>query len=152
MRAVGRHRLGDDDAMRLLPRLLVPLVVAGSVAACSSSGGALGRAESTGILTVGAVESPPAVVPSEGGEVTGAAADLVDGYARSIEAHPTWRVGGSPDLAAAVGRGEVDVIIGVPAGEVPDGMTAVGEGATTMLVADDEPQLRDSLRDWLEST
>lgn len=121
-----------------------------TVVACSSSPGALGRAESTGILTVGAVDSPPAVVPGEGGEVTGGLADAITGYAESIGAEPTWQVGEPDALAAAAERGEIDVVIGVPADQVPDGMTVAAErDGASALVTDDEEALRDSMAEHL---
>ena len=93
-------------------RLLATLVLPLALAACSDPGSALSRAESTGILTVGVVDNPPRTVPTEGGEVTGPAADLISDYADSIGAHPSWQVGKLDALASAVDRGEVDVIIG----------------------------------------
>lgn len=136
-------------AMRLhVGRGLVLALTAGALVGCSSGPGALARAESTGILTVGVVESPPATVPEEGGEVSGPEADAIRDYATSIGAHPTWQVGTLDALVAAADRGEVDVVIGAtdaPAGTTP---TAAHAGHV-MLVDADELELRDSLDAWL---
>lgn len=131
-------------------RVLLPVLGLALVAACSSSGGALGRAESTGILTVGVVESPPATVAEEGGEVSGTEAEAVRGFAESIDAHPSWQVGELDALVAAADRGEVDVVIGVDAGTDAKGAeTTSDRGGKVMLVDADETELRSALDEWL---
>lgn len=131
---------------RLLALLALPLLL---IAACSDPGTALSRAESTGVLNVGVVDNPPRTVPGEGGEVTGTDAELITAYAESIDAHPSWQVGELDALAAAVDRGEVDVIIG--ADGPAEGVTAIGEGTggTVALVGAQEGPLEDSINDWL---
>lgn len=136
------------EAMRrLLAMVLLPLLLVAT--SCSDPGSALSRAESTGILNVGVVDNPPLTVPADSGEVTGPAADLISGYADSIDAHPSWQVGELDALAAAVDRGEVDVIIG--ADGPTKGVTATsssGEGGV-VLVGEQEGPLEDSINAWM---
>lgn len=130
---------------RLLATLVLPLLLA----ACSDPGSALSRAESTGILTVGVVDNPPRTVPTEGGEVTGPAADLISDYADSIGAHPSWQVGELDALASAVDRGEVDVIIGADAEAKGVTPTSSAGDAGTVLVGEQETPLKESIDAWL---
>lgn len=130
-----------EPVRRLLGILLLPLLL---IAGCSDPGSALSRAESTGVLNVGVVDNPPRTVVEDGGEVSGSDAELVSDYADSIGAHPSWQVGELDALADAVGRGEVDMVIG--ADEAPDGLTAT-EGAA-VLVGEEEQPLRESVEDW----
>ncbi|MGE9784048.1 transporter substrate-binding domain-containing protein [Janibacter sp. G368] len=130
-------------------RLLAPLVLPLLLAACSDPGSALSRAESTGILTVGVVDNPPRTVPTEGGEVTGPAADLISDYADSIGAHPSWQVGELDALASAVDRGEVDVIIGADAEAKGVTPTSSAGDAGTVLVGEQETPLKESIDAWL---
>lgn len=134
-----------EPMRRLLAMLLLPLLLA---AGCADPGTALSRAESTGVLNVGVVENPPLTVAGDGGDVTGPAADEISAYAESIGAHPTWQVGDLEALAAAVDRGEVDVIIG--ADGPAKGVTAAsssGDGGV-VLVGEQEQPLKDSISDW----
>lgn len=134
-----------EPMRRLLAMLLLPLLFA---AGCSDPGTALSRAESTGVLNVGVVDNPPRTVPGDGGDVTGPAADQITAYAASIGAHPSWQVGDLEALVAAVGRGEVDVIIG--ADGPTKGVTATsstGDGGV-VLVGEQEQPLKDSISDW----
>lgn len=131
---------------RLLALSMTPLLLA--AVSCSDPGSALSRAESTGVLTVGVVENPPRTVPADGGEVDGSDADLIRGYAESIGAHPSWQVGELDPLTEAVGRGEVDVIIG--ADEGADGLEAAsGPDGAVVLVGEEEDPLRESVEEWL---
>lgn len=130
-------------------RLLAALVLPLALAACSDPGSALSRAESTGTLTVGVVDNPPRTVPTEGGEVTGPAADLINDYADSIGAHPSWQVGELEALADAVDRGEVDVIIGADGEAKGVTPTSASGDAGTVLVGEEETPLRDSINAWL---
>lgn len=125
---------------RLLGLLLLPLLLVG----CSDPGSALSRAESTGVLTVGVVENPPGTVAEESGEVSGPDAERISSYADSIGAHPTWQVGKLDALADAVGRGEVDVIIG--ADESADGLVATS--GSVALVGEEETPLKESIDAW----
>ena len=130
---------------RLLATLVLPLLLA----ACSDPGSALSRAESTGILTVGVVDNPPRTVPTEGGEVTGPAADLISDYADSIGAHPSWQVGELDALASAVDRGEVDVIIGADGEAKGVTPTSSAGDAGAVLVGEQETPLKESIDAWL---
>lgn len=130
---------------RLLAILLLPLLLA----ACSDPGSALSRAESTGVLNVGVVDNPPRTVPTEGGEVTGPAADLITDYADSIGAHPSWQVGELDALAAAVDRGEVDVIIGADGEAKGVTPTSSSGDAGAVLVGEQETPLKESIDAWL---
>lgn len=130
---------------RLLAILLLPLLLT----ACSDPGSALSRAESTGVLNVGVVDNPPRTVPTDGGDVTGPAADLIGDYADSIGAHPSWQVGELEALAAAVDRGEVDVIIGAD-GEAKGVTPTTSSGdAGAVLVGEQETPLKESIDAWL---
>lgn len=130
---------------RLLAILLLPLLLT----ACSDPGSALSRAESTGVLNVGVVDNPPRTVPTDGGDVTGPAADLISDYADSIGAHPSWQVGELEALAAAVDRGEVDVIIGAD-GEAKGVTPTTSSGdAGAVLVGEQETPLKESIDAWL---
>lgn len=131
---------------RLLALLALPLLL---LSACAESGQALSRAEATGVLNVGVVPDPPRVVAGEGGEVTGADADLVTDYAESIGASPTWQIGDAEALAAGVERDEVDIIIGADSEEGLSGVRSVGSGDATFLVGADEDPLRKSIDAWL---
>lgn len=129
---------------RLLAILLLPLL-----AACSDPGSALSRAESTGVLNVGVVDNPPRTVPTDGGDVTGPAADLISDYADSIGAHPSWQVGELEALAAAVDRGEVDVIIGADGEAKGVTPTSSSGDAGAVLVGEQETPLKESIDAWL---
>ena len=130
---------------RLFALLALPVLL---IAACADADSALSRAQSTGVLNVGVVDHPPETVPGEGGDVAGPAAELIGDYAESIGAHPSWQVGRLDALAAAVERGEVDVIIGAT-GPV-EGLTAPAVDETTILVGAQEPDLEDSINAWLD--
>lgn len=130
---------------RLLAILLLPLLLT----ACSDPGSALARAESTGVLTVGVVDNPPRTVPTDGGDVTGPAADLIADYADSIGAHPSWQVGELEALAAAVDRGEVDVIIGADGEAKGVTPTSSAGDAGAVLVGEAETPLKESIDTWL---
>ena len=130
---------------RLLAILLLPLLLT----ACSDPGSALSRAESTGVLNVGVVDNPPRTVPTDGGDVTGPAADLISDYADSIGAHPSWQVGELEALAAAVDRGEVDVIIGADGEAKGVTPTSSSGDAGAVLVGEQETPLKESIDAWL---
>ncbi|MEK4242864.1 MULTISPECIES: transglycosylase SLT domain-containing protein [Janibacter] len=130
---------------RLLAILLLPLLLT----ACSDPGSALSRAESTGVLNVGVVDNPPRTVPTDGGDVTGPAADLIGDYADSIGAHPSWQVGELEALAAAVERGEVDVIIGADGEAKGVTPTSSSGDAGAVLVGEQETPLKESIDAWL---
>lgn len=131
---------------RLLAILLLPLLL---LTACSDPGSALSRAESTGVLNVGVVDNPPRTVPTDGGDVTGPAADLIGDYADSIGAHPSWQVGELEALAAAVDRGEVDVIIGADGEAKGVTPTSSSGDAGAVLVGEQETPLKESIDAWL---
>jgi len=130
---------------RLLAMLALPLLL---IAACSDAGSALSRAESTGVLNVGVVEGAPGVEVRDGGEVTGAPADAITAYADSIGAHPSWQVGEVSALADAVGRSEIDVVIGADPGVERLVTTDPGAKGATFSVGDAETPLKDSINAW----
>ncbi|APH00401.1 hypothetical protein SAMN06296429_10897 [Janibacter indicus] len=134
-----------EPMRRLLAILLLPLLLT----ACSDPGSALSRAESTGVLNVGVVDNPPRTVPTDGGDVTGPAADLIGDYADSIGAHPSWQVGELEALAAAVERGEVDVIIGADGEAKGVTPTSSSGDAGAVLVGEQETPLKESIDAWL---
>lgn len=73
--------------------------------------GTLGRIVSSGTLRAGA--SPGGgLIRVDGDVVTGAEADLVAGFAASLDAGVVWRVGGEEELVAALERGEIDLLAG----------------------------------------
>lgn len=66
-----------------------------------------------GTLVVGAAEHHPWVdVDDATGQITGIEADLIAGFAESINAELEWRPGPESVLAESTKTGEIDVVIG----------------------------------------
>ncbi|MCL6423881.1 transporter substrate-binding domain-containing protein [Brachybacterium sp. JHP9] len=73
--------------------------------------GALERA-SGGTLVVGIAENPPSTEIHDDGSVSGEEVDLVQEYARSIDAQVEWVPGGEGELARQMRAGDLDLLIG----------------------------------------
>lgn len=98
--------------------LLSAVVCAGCAAVPVDPDGTFERARG-GTLVVGVSEHPPwtEVRPGEGDgggdvTVTGPEADLVTGFAATIDAGIEWRAGPESVLAQAADEGEVDIVVG----------------------------------------
>lgn len=72
-----------------------------------------------GELRVGVSVNPPFTDVSADGSVAGSEVDLIEVYADRIDADIVWTPAGENTLAAAMGAGELDVIIGGLASDVP---------------------------------
>lgn len=91
---------------------LVALPLAGCGSIPADAEGTLDRARD-GTLVVGVSEHPPWTDVNEAtGEVSGSEADLVTGFAESINADIEWRPGAESILAGMMKEGELDVVIG----------------------------------------
>ncbi|RSZ64472.1 ABC transporter substrate-binding protein [Corynebacterium hylobatis] len=102
--------------MRLAGLLLaaVPLLSACGIVSSMPADvdGTMDRARD-GTLVVGVSEHPPWVnIDGDTGEVTGSEAELLNSFARSINAEIEWRPGPESVLAERIRDGEVDVIAG----------------------------------------
>lgn len=87
------------------------LLLAGCSALPADVEGTFDRA-SGGTLVVGVSEHDPFTVIDDAGTVTGAEADLITGFAESIDAEIEWHDGPESVLAEHLKSGELDVIIG----------------------------------------
>lgn len=67
---------------------------------------------SGGTVRVGVSENPPWTMVADDGEVSGREADLVAGFARSVDARVEWMPGAESELVMAVKRGDLDVLVG----------------------------------------
>lgn len=110
----GVQSPGGRTARRLLLGV-VACLAALSLAACgvqvpSDPDGTLDRV-SGGELRVGAVEEP-GLVETEGPSPEGPLPELVRGFADTIDARVTWRVGSEETLVTALQDGELDLVIG----------------------------------------
>lgn len=72
-----------------------------------------------GELRVGVSVNPPFTDVSADGSVAGSEVDLIEVYADRIDADIVWTPAGENTLAAAMGAGELDVVIGGLASDVP---------------------------------
>lgn len=103
---------GMKALWRLVGGLLVLLLVA-----CSEPDfprdpeGTLLRA-TDGVLRVGASTHAPYVEVSDSGQVGGSEAEIMRGYAESIDAEIEWVEGAEGELMERLKLGEVDVVIG----------------------------------------
>lgn len=69
---------------------------------------------SGGVLRVGVSPSPPWTDLPDGpdGEPAGTEVDLVEEFARTIDAEVQWAAGGEEELIGRLERGELDLVIG----------------------------------------
>lgn len=65
-----------------------------------------------GVLRVGVSENPPWTEVYDDGRVAGREVDLVAGFAARYGAYVQWTPGAESELAAAMARGDLDVIVG----------------------------------------
>lgn len=80
--------------------------------------GTLERARE-GVLRVGISENPPWTVVAPDGTVSGSEVELVTDYAESIDAAVEWVPAGESTLAAMMREGQLDVVVGGLASDVP---------------------------------
>jgi ABC-type amino acid transport substrate-binding protein len=94
-----------------VPLLAVALCTAGcGITVPSDPQGTLDRV-SGGELRAGASASGE-LVTVDGSDVGGALADLVEGFAESIDAKVTWTVGSEEDLVDGLESGDLDLAVG----------------------------------------
>lgn len=96
--------------------LMAALVLVLLAAGCQGSfpadpQGTLDRARG-GELRVGISENPPFTEVAPDGTVSGSEVELVTDYAATIDAEIRWVPGGENVLAAAMGAGDLDLVIG----------------------------------------
>ena len=72
--------------------------------------GTLERARG-GVLRAGAAPAHPWVVVSPDGAPSGPEVELVEAFARSIDARVEWRVAGADELLRALEKRELDVVV-----------------------------------------
>lgn len=103
----------DIPVRRLLAALsLCAVLLSGCGVIPADAQGTLDRARD-GTLVVGVSEHPPwTVVDADTGEVSGSEADLVESFAKSINATIEWRPGPESVLAGEIKEGELDIVIG----------------------------------------
>lgn len=103
----------DIPVRRLVAALsLCALLLTGCGVIPADAEGTLDRA-TDGALVVGVSEHPPwTVVDADTGEVTGSEADLIKGFAESINAEIEWRPGAESVLAGEIQESELDIVIG----------------------------------------
>lgn len=105
-------------------RTSLSLVTAGALllSACGAipadSEGTLDRATG-GTLVVGVSEHRPWTTIEDSGAITGTEADLITGFAESIDAEIEWHTGPESVLADQTEEGELDVVIGGLTSEAP---------------------------------
>lgn len=105
MPQISLRRLAATLALSVLP-----LSACGSLPADAE--GTYDRARD-GTLVVGVSEHPPwTSVDPDTGEVTGSEAELIKGFAETINAEIDWQPGPESVLAGAISEGEVDIVIG----------------------------------------
>ena len=117
--------------VRLLAQVIGAAAVAGAVATgCSAlpkdPAGTFDRA-ADGPLVVGLSEHEPwTSVDDRSGEVTGSEAELIRGFADSINADVEWKVASESVLAGWMEDGEIDVMVG--------GLTSASPWSTHMAL------------------
>lgn len=91
---------------------LSALLLSGCSSIPADADGTLDRARD-GTLVVGVSEHPPwTIIDAKTGEVTGSEADLIKGFAESINAEIEWHPGPESVLAGEIKEGELDIVIG----------------------------------------
>lgn len=103
--------------------LATACITALSLTACqgsfpADSQGTLDRA-SGGELRVGVSANPPFTVVAADGSVSGSEIDLVEDYAERIDSEIVWTTAGENTLAASMSAGELDLVVGGLAADVP---------------------------------
>ncbi|PYG00938.1 extracellular solute-binding protein, family 3 [Georgenia satyanarayanai] len=99
-------------------RAISCLALLATLTACSATiptdpDGTLDRVTG-GILRVGVSPSPPwtDLPDGPGGEPAGTEVELVEDFARTIDAQVQWAAGGEEELIGQLERGELDLVIG----------------------------------------
>lgn len=80
--------------------------------------GTLDRARE-GVLRVGVSENPPWTDVADDGAVSGSEVELLTDYAETIDAEVEWVPAGENTLAAMMREGQLDVVVGGLASDVP---------------------------------
>lgn len=106
----------NAETRRIAPAIATLCVVLSFLAGCSGhfpadTQGTLDRATG-GTLSVGVSENAPWTQIDASGEITGREAELVEGYAESIDAEIEWTEGAESVLAEKMKSNELDLIIG----------------------------------------
>lgn len=132
---------GPVGRPRLVSWTLVALLGVG-LAACgvtvpADPDGTLARV-SGGELRVGASPAP-GLVDVSGGEPSGDLVDLVDDFARSIDATSKWTVRGEEELVTMLERGELDLAVGGFTEQTPWSDRAGASRGYRVTGADGEP-------------
>jgi ABC-type amino acid transport substrate-binding protein len=113
--------------------LLAAGVLAGCAAIPADPGGTLDRVRG-GELRVGVTERPPWVEFPESGDPAGDEPDLVEEFARTLNADVSWVQGSEHKLVAELEHGVVDLVIGGIPSDTPwseqAGMTRPYRSAT----------------------
>ncbi|MCK2201714.1 substrate-binding periplasmic protein [Corynebacterium callunae] len=105
---------------------LSALLLGGCGAIPADADGTLDSARD-GTLVVGVSEHPPwTILDEETGEITGSEAELIKGFAESINAEIEWRPSPESILAGDIKDGEIDIVIG--------GLTATSPWASHMAL------------------
>jgi polar amino acid transport system substrate-binding protein len=112
-----RPRRGSGRTVgRLAGMSGLALAAALALTGCTSSGypadpeGTFDKV-SRGTLNVGVVHHPP-YVDATGAEPTGSEVELVEGFARQIDAEIEWTVAGEESLMTALKGGDLDLVAG----------------------------------------
>lgn len=90
---------------------LLALTAAGCGDMPKDPAGTLDRARG-GVLRAGAVAAEPWVRIGPGGTPSGPEPELIEAFARSIDARIEWRTGGADELLHALEKRELDVVAG----------------------------------------
>lgn len=72
-----------------------------------------------GALRVGVSENPPWTRVADDGTVTGSEAEILRGYAESIQAEIAWTSGAESQLMQLLKEGELDIVIGGLSSDLP---------------------------------
>lgn len=108
-RAAGESRTRRTGAVVALALALA--AAAGGCGVPADPDGTLARIDSTAVLRAGASPAAPLVI-TDGGDVSGAAAELIEGFAVTRDARVMWTVDSEEDLVDQLEAGTLDVAVG----------------------------------------